>query len=177
MSVSPVGFTDHHFVAAELIILLGEQVKYCWHFNNKLLQDRTFCQSFECFWQNWRIKKDNFGSLKLWWKVGKAQICVFCQQYTSHSSAKIKMAIKDLEVEIQNTEEGLNRYLDTMTGPPLQEKRLELSLFLQGRVKGALVWSRFLQFKDVDAPSSFFFSLERSVAQRKLMTCLKLPGG
>lgn len=37
--------------------------------------------------------------------------------------------------------------------------------------------SRFLQLKDMDAPSSFFFNLERSVAQRKVMTCLKLPGG
>ncbi|XP_041646439.1 DAB adaptor protein 1a [Cheilinus undulatus] len=29
----------------------------------------------------------------------------------------------------------------------------------------------------MDAPSSFFFNLEKSVAQRKLMACLKLPGG
>lgn len=58
----------------------------------------------------------------------------------------------------------------------LREKRLELSSFLQERVKGALVRSRFLQLKDIDAPTSFFFNLERSVAQRKLMNCLKLPG-
>ena len=54
---------------------------------------------------------------------------------------------------------------------------MELSSFLQERAKGALVLSRFLQLKDVDAPSSFFFNLERSEAQRKQMSCLMLPGG
>ena len=57
----------------------------------------------------------------------------------------------------------------------LKEKRLELSTFL--RVKGALIRSRFLQLKDMDTPTSFFFNLEKSLAQRKHMTCLKLPGG
>ncbi len=41
----------------------------------------------------------------------------------------------------------------------------------------ALVRSRFLQLKEMDAPTSFFFNVEKSVAQRKQMTCLKLPEG
>ena len=115
--------------------------------------------------------------MKLWWEVGKAQIRVFCQQYTSHSTSRIKAAIQELEVSIRNIEKGSHRVLDPTTGHRLQEKRLELSSLLQERVKGALVRSRFLQLKDMDAPSSFFFNLERSVAQRKQMTCLKLPDG
>ncbi|KAJ3603243.1 hypothetical protein NHX12_030985, partial [Muraenolepis orangiensis] len=59
----------------------------------------------------------------------------------------------------------------------LQKKKLELSSFLQERVKGALVRCRFLEIKEMDAPTPFFFNLERSVAQRKQMSCLKLPGG
>ena len=176
-NISPVGFTDHHFVSIDLILSPGERVKSYWSFNNRLLQDRIFCQSFERFWQQWKTRKADFVSLKLWWEVGKAQIRVFCQQYTSHSTANIKAAVQELEVSIRNIEEGLHRHSDPTTGHLLQEKRLELSLFLQERVKGALVRSRFLQLKDMDGPSSFFFNLERSVAQRKQMTCLKLPGG
>ena len=101
----------------------------------------------------------------------------FYQQYTSHSTANIKAAVQELETNIRNIEEGLHRHSDPTMGHLLQEKRLELSSFLQERVKGALVRSRFLQLEDMDAPSSFFFNLERSVAQRKQMTCLKLPGG
>ncbi|KAJ3615285.1 hypothetical protein NHX12_018853, partial [Muraenolepis orangiensis] len=59
----------------------------------------------------------------------------------------------------------------------LQKKRLELSSFLQERVKGALVKFRFLELKEMDAPTPFFFNLERSVVQKKQMSCLKLPGG
>ena len=175
--INPVGFTDHHYVSVELVISPGERVRSYWSFNSKLLQDRTFCKSFENFWQQWSSRKSDFVSLKLWWKVGKAQIRVFCQQYTSHSTSRIKAAIQELEVSIRNIEKGSHRVLDPTTGHRLQEKRLELSSLLQERVKGALVRSRFLQLKDMDAPSSFFFNLERSVAQRKQMTCLKLPGG
>uniref|UniRef100_A0A3Q3ERM5 Reverse transcriptase domain-containing protein n=1 Tax=Labrus bergylta TaxID=56723 RepID=A0A3Q3ERM5_9LABR len=176
-NILPVGFTDHHFVSVELVISPGERAKSFWHFNNKLLLDNVFCKNFGCFWDQWQLRKVEFDSLKLWWEVGKAQIRVFCQQYTSHSSARLKTVIKNLEDNIKNLEEGLNGSVDPTTGTLLKEKRMELSSFLQERVKGALVRSRFLQLKDMDAPTSFFFNLERSVAQKKLLTCLKLPGG
>ena len=31
-----------------------------WHFNNKLLQDIIFCESFRTFWSHWTSKKDYF---------------------------------------------------------------------------------------------------------------------
>ncbi|KAF1391101.1 hypothetical protein PFLUV_G00038370 [Perca fluviatilis] len=82
-----------------------------------------------------------------------------------------------LEASISSIEEVLNRDSDPSLGQVLKKKQLELSSFLNERVKGALIRCRFLQLKDMDAPSSFFFNLERSVAQRKQMTCLQLPGG
>ena len=176
-NICPVGFTDHHLVAMELITSPGERVRSYWCFNNKLLQDITFCKSFEVFWQQWKLRKPLFSSLKLWWEVGKAQIQVFCQQYTSHSTSRIKAAVHNLEVSIKNIEGGLHGDPNPNMGPLLQEKKRELSSLLQERVKGALVRSRFLHLKDMDAPSSFFFNLERSTARRKLMTCLKLPDG
>ena len=75
--ISPVGFTDHHYVSIDLVISPGERVKSYWSFNNSLLQDRTFCRSFECFWQQWKFRRADFVSLKLWWEVGKAQIRFF----------------------------------------------------------------------------------------------------
>ncbi|KAF1375259.1 hypothetical protein PFLUV_G00237720 [Perca fluviatilis] len=82
-----------------------------------------------------------------------------------------------LEASISSIEEVLNRDSDPSLGQVLKKKKLELSSFRNERVKGALIRCRFLQLKDMDAPSSFFFNLERSVAQRKQMTCLQLPGG
>ena len=115
--------------------------------------------------------------MKLCWEIGEAQIHVYCQQYTSHSTSKIKAAIEGLEATIRNTEEGLHGDSDPTTGQLLHEKRLELNSFLQERRTGALVRSCFLQLKDMDAPSSFFLYPEISVAQGKQMTCLRLPRG
>ncbi|KAJ3581932.1 hypothetical protein NHX12_004282 [Muraenolepis orangiensis] len=76
-----------------------------------------------------------------------------------------------------NINGGRDRLKRALISELLQKKRLELSSFLQERVKGALVRCRFLEIKEMDAPTPFFFNLERSVAQRKQMSCLKLPGG
>lgn len=103
---------------------------------------------------------------------------MFSQQYTSHSTAEIKAAVQNLEASISTIEKGIRRDSDPTASDLLQQKKKkELSAFLQERVKGALVRSRFLQLKDMDAPSSFFFNLERNAVQRKQMACLKLPGG
>ncbi|KAI3362964.1 hypothetical protein L3Q82_011638, partial [Scortum barcoo] len=37
--------------------------------------------------------------------------------------------------------------------------------------------SRFTSVRDMDAPTSFFFNLEKSVSQTKQMVCLRLPDG
>ena len=56
-------------------------------------------------------------------------------------------------------------------------KRQQLNSFLQEKAKGALVRAHFQHLRDIDAPTTFFFNLERSVAQGKQMVCLRLPGG
>lgn len=53
------------------------------------------------------------------------------------------------------------------------EKKNQLSSILNEKVKGALVRSRFLNIKDMDGPTSFFFNLERKAGQEKQMHCLK----
>lgn len=59
----------------------------------------------------------------------------------------------------------------------LQQKKSQLSSLLNERVKAALVRARFTSVAEMDASSTFFFNLERSVAQHKQMTCLRLPDG
>ena len=175
--ISPVGFSDHHLVTIQIHTSPAKRVKSHWHFNNKLLQDITFCQSLVNLWTQWRCRKTDFDSLSQWWEVGKTQIRVFCQQYTSHSTGRIKKIIQDLEKEITQIEGSFQGRCDSEIKDLLQGKRRELSSFLQERVKGALVRSRFISINEMDAPTSFFFNLERTVVGNKQMTCLELPGG
>ncbi len=57
------------------------------------------------------------------------------------------------------------------------EKKNNLSLILDERVKGARIRSRYLTLKDMDAPTTFFFNLERKVGQQKLLLSLKDNNG
>ncbi len=57
------------------------------------------------------------------------------------------------------------------------EKKNQLSSFLNEKVKGALVRSRFLTIRDMDGPSSYLFNLERKAGQEKQMHALKDNNG
>ena len=174
--IHPVGFTDHHLVTLDFHISPTTKGSSYWHFNVKLLQDSDFCEKFEIFWGIWRLRKRDFESLSQWWEVGKAHIRVFCQQYTSHSTVRVKRVIQDLEKEIRDLENSLSTHNST-DSHRLQQKNKELGSFLHERVKGALVRSRFTSVRDMDAPTAFFFNLEKSVSQTKQMVCLRLPDG
>ena len=103
--IHPVGFTDHHLVLVVLLLSPARKAGNFWHFNVKLLNDSNFCGNFKLFWANWGSKKELFPSLSQWWAVGKGQIRVFSQQYTSYSTENIKRAMEQLEADIKGTGE------------------------------------------------------------------------
>ncbi len=47
----------------------------------------------------------------------------------------------------------------------LKKKRMELGCFLQERTKRAMIRAKFCSIKDMDAPSSYFFNLEKKNVQ------------
>jgi len=52
------------------------------------------------FGLNGKNKKNDYEDLVQWWEIGKAQIRIFCQNYTAHSNRHVKNTIKTLEKEI-----------------------------------------------------------------------------
>lgn len=44
-------------------------------------------------------------------------------------------------------------------------------------MKGVMVRARFINIKAIDAPTCYFFNLEKTVCERKQMTCLRLSDG
>jgi hypothetical protein len=56
----------------------------------------------------------------------------------------------------------------------LAELRRDLGIFFQVKAKGALVRARLSMLKEMEAPSSFFFGLERQSGEAKGMHCLWL---
>lgn len=174
--IYPVGFTDHHLVTVDVHTAPTTKGSSYWHFNIQVLQDSVFCQKFEVFWEIWRGRKGDFESLSQWWDVGKAHIRVFVQQYTRHSTGKVKRLIEELGNEIRDLEHSLLTHTRTDTHR-LQQKKEQLGSFLRERAKGASVRSRFTSVRDMDAPTSYFFNLEKSVSRTKQMVSLRLPDG
>lgn len=175
--ISPVGFSDHHLVFISVNMVQIPKKSSYWHFNAKLLRDASFSKHFEVFWNHWKGKKNDFENLKQWWEVGKTQIKLCCQQYTAYSTTTQRETIQALERDIESIEAEMIIRNDPACINNLQQKKKQLSVYLKERVKAALVRSRFTSVTEMDAPSAFFFNLERSVSQSKQMTCLRLPDG
>lgn len=175
--IHPSGFSDHHMAAIDFTLSDKTKPRFYWCFNSKLLQDQNFCFKFLIFWEEWRRRKGDFTSLGTWWEVGKVQIKIFCQQYTAHTNAKIRGAVEHLEREITNLENEMFANNKGERRNFLEQKKKALSSFLHDQAKGALIRSQISNIKDIDAPTSYFFKLERRTRRQNQMLYLKRPDG
>lgn len=174
--ILPVGFSDHHLVILDFSLQVSPQRSSYWHFNARLIYDKTFCQSFSVFWSHWRLRKKDFENLVKWWEVGKTQIKIFCQQYTAHTTATERQCVKELEKEIRILEEEMVNETNN-TNSNWDNRKKVLASFLHEKAKGALIRAQISKIKDIDAPTRFFFKLERKVRVHNQMMHLKLPNG
>ncbi|KAL6464153.1 hypothetical protein MHYP_G00264700 [Metynnis hypsauchen] len=150
-----------------------------WKFNVRLLQDAAFCSSFSAFWAKWSGRKADFDSLRQWWDVGKAQITNynFCQQYTSYATKEKQRIIAALERDIARLEQQIGGRDCDGVQAELEELRRDMGAFLLDRAKGALVRARFQLLREMDAPSSFFFNLEKQYNESKQIYALYMSDG
>lgn len=175
-TILPVGFSDHHLVMVDFSLLTHPQRCPYWHFNVRLIHDQAFCQAFSDFWNQWRLRKVDFDLVGQWWEVGKTQIRIFCQQYAAHIKSSERDCVEMLEKEISTMEDRIISGI-TSSSDTLESRRKALSRFLHEKAKGALIKTRMSTIKDIDAPTRFFFKLERRVREQNQMMHLKLPNG
>lgn len=76
--------------------------------------------------------------------------------------------MRELELKILLLEESLNSDFKEQTLEELKERKLVLGSLLKERVKG---------LRDMDAPTSFFFNLERKRGDNRQLCCVRNPGG
>lgn len=175
--ISPVGFTDHCLVLCEVFIANVKVKSAYWHFNVSLLDDMNFIDVFPSFWENFKLQKSCFKNLRQWWDCGKVQIKLLCQQYAYNVTRDITRSIGTLESEIINLQnlveaKGEQSFIDS-----LKCKKSALVDLLGTRTKGALVRSRFQMLTQMDAPSRFFFGLERRNGQSRVMHSIRSKTG
>ena len=140
----------------------------------RLLSDCSFRDAFSFLWVLHREKKSSFSSVQQWWDVGKTLIQQFCKQYTRNVTKYITRSLQDLETEVQML---LGCTGDQGNVEVLKSKKASLANLLGVTAQRALVRSRFLNASLMDAPTQFFFGLERRTGQRKIIHCLRSEDG
>lgn len=175
-SIIPNSLSDHHCLLVSVLIPTEGHKSSYWHFNIQLLKDCKFGNIFKEFWKIWQKQKNNYQDLRQWWDIGKKQIKFFCQQYTLEATRSLDKAVRELERDILNLENNED-HSNEQTFQKIKEKRHVLGSLLEEKVKGALVRSRFVELRDMDAPTSFFFGLEKKRACSQQLRCVRTPCG
>lgn len=174
-TIVPTGFSDHCAVFCSVSIKAFKPRSAYWCLNTSLLEDEHFRDTFVYFWGIFRGQKGLFSSLRDWWEYGKTQIKMLCQQFTSHVTKNIVSSLRMLERDIMELQRSLS--VGVGCGDFLEGKKSALAELLGVRAQGALVRSRFQSVTLMDAPSKFFFNLERKNGQSRLMHTLKTESG
>jgi len=141
------------------------------------LSDSFFRDSFKYFWQNFRKSKSNFRSIQQWWDIGKVKIRQFCQQYTRNVTMEFKKSMEILENELSECQKIAESTGTSNNFELFFKKKAQLADLLDYRTQGALVRSRFQNINHMDAPSKFFFCLEKKNGQKRLIKALQAEDG
>ena len=175
--ITPVGFSDHCLVQCFVYIQNVKLHSAYWHFNTGLLNDNSFKEGFACVWGIHQSQKSSFPSLQQWWDIGKVQVKLFCQQYTRNVTKHITRSLQDLEIEVVELQELVDSTGNQGHVEALKVKKAALANLLGITAQGALVRCRFMNASQMDAPSQFFFGLERKNGQRKIIHSLRSADG
>lgn len=134
--IAPNGFSDHHMVKLDVNTKRTSKSNYYWIFNAMLLQDSVFCENFKLFWNSWKLKKCSFENRSQCWDVGKVNRKMFCQNYTFHSSAMVRVTLTVLQRDIECLERQIVNNNETVQCDGLIKKREELGFLLHEQAKG-----------------------------------------
>ena len=134
-----------------------------WKLNVSILADEDFDGIVRDFWANWKLRKNCFPSLLLWWDSGKKHLKElaksFCRQ-KSRDKRQARVLLSNLASHLkERVDRGFTSCLDVYQAVLAKLSELALS-----EAKGAQVRSRVRWAEEGETSSSFFFRLEKKRA-------------
>ncbi len=175
--ITPCIISDHQLITVNIILSKTKPQFFYWRFNVRLIHDVHFYEHFKLFWKCWVEQKKDYDNLLQWCEIGKTQIKIFCQQFLAYSSCNIKHEMTKLEKDISIIQNSLINQNDVNLQDDLSQKKQELSNLLNEKVKKALVRSHYVSLQDMDAPTQFFFNLNKKCFYTNHMHALRTPEG
>jgi len=162
----PCSVSDHDYI--EIKITIPETPSFgpgYWKFNNSLLSDTTFCNSFELFW-----KKLISGKIitTTWWDE-KIELQNFIKKYSKNKAQNKRATILQLQKQYRDliTASKLNpqAYADQISACKEHLSKIHSDLH-----NGAVIRSKAIYLDNQEKPSRYFFRKESNHGQNKHIT-------
>ncbi|KAK3537880.1 hypothetical protein QTP70_022160, partial [Hemibagrus guttatus] len=112
-----------------------------------------------------------------WWDHGKVLIQQLCRECTVSITRDITKSLKDLEIGIVELQAVAESTGDRRHVEDLKVKKALMADLLGTKVQGALIRSRFKGVNEMDAPSKYFFGLEKKNGQSRFIHTLHTGNG
>ena len=156
--ISFAPFTDH---SAIILVINTEEVKRgkgTWKMNSDHLLHSEFRKGFEEMWNKWKLQKEIYSDMKIWWDVGKKRIQSFAQSYAMEYNALNRSKLREVEEKIDKLKKANADY---------QHLQKEYEDIFSNKCKGARVRSRIQHWEEGEKSSKYFFGLEKRNSKEK----------
>ncbi|KAK3514475.1 hypothetical protein QTP70_018692, partial [Hemibagrus guttatus] len=153
----------------------GNEQSQCNTENNTQLANSQNTE--ECEGTDMTIDDSGFIPVRQWWDHGKVLIQQLCREYTVNITRDITKSLKDLEIGIVELQALAEPTGDRRHVEDLKVKKALMADLLGTKGQGALIRSRFKGADEMDAPSKYFFGLEKKNGQSRLIHTLYTGNG
>ena len=163
----PCTHSDHDFVVLKLNIDIGLTYgKSYWKFNDSLLDDNDFVESFQYYWEI--ISRVENKDLTYWDKM-KLEIKNFCIEYSQMINKSKYNTYRKLKKDFRN----LNNNNKNTNNLQIQEEiKNKIKLIETEMQNGTLIRSKANLLDTKENPSSFFFNKEKQHSLKKTVTLI-----
>ena len=176
-NVSQCTYSDHRLVWVELInqetIRKGPGL---WVMNNSVLNDNAYTKLVSKFWEGWRLKKEGFNNLLIWWDIEKKRIKSLTIDYCKEKRRTERMYIQQLKhIEKHLLHLSQQKQLDDMT--ELINVQDKIRYFELKEFNGARIRAKVQEIEQGERCTSYFVNLEKQKASNKIMQSLLTEDG
>lgn len=168
--------SDHSFVILDLKIEENKRGPTYWKFNNSLLKEQKFVQAANTIIEEAIVEKGLAPGL--YWEMINGRFIEFSKKYSIDKAKNNNKVFKELQEKI----EMLRNQIE-VTSPDLevvqefQEVQNNLKMHMERKANGAFIRSRTQFYQEGERSSKYYFSLEKSNANRKTMRQIKNTDG
>ena len=167
-SITPYPYSDHSII--ELIINFSSisRGKGTWIFNNILLSEESFCVAVSNLIDQMKSDERYETDFLNWYDDLKCSIKKFTIKYATTRQRVLRSLKKKLKKDIQYGKKKAQKFHDyDITRLKLLEDELRMSI--SEEIKGAAIRSKIQWFEEGERSTKFFFSLEKSRQNKKIM--------